>query len=52
MRPFRLPQEAASPGKSPKPNIIITGTGLFASAGVTRIIWMSTLIAGKEELST
>ena len=32
--------------------MIITGTGPFASAGVTTIIWISTLICGSDELST
>src|SRR6185503_3132807 len=40
-------------GRAPAPlNIIITGTGPFASAGVTTVIWMSTEISGNEELST
>src|SRR4051812_25593224 len=39
-------------GKPPNPNIIITGTGALASAGVTSVIWMSTLICGHEALST
>ena len=34
------------------PNIIITGTGLLAFAGVTTVIWMSTVISGYAELST
>src|SRR6185295_15602108 len=34
------------------PNIIRVGTLLFASAGVTTVIWMSTVIAGYDELST
>ena len=39
---------------SPKnpPNIINTGTGVFALAGVTVVIRMSTVIAGQAELST
>jgi hypothetical protein len=36
----------------PPPNIIITGTGPFASAGVTSVIWISTEIAGWDALST
>ena len=34
------------------PNIIITGTGLVALAGVTSVIWISTVISGCVELST
>ena len=34
------------------PNIISTGTGPFASAGVTSVIRKFTLIAGYDELST
>ena len=34
------------------PNIIITGTGPFALAGVTSVIWISTSIDGHDELST
>ena len=34
------------------PNIIITGTGLAAFAGVTSVIWISTVISGYGELST
>src|SRR5258707_1218219 len=33
------------------PNIIITGTGLAAFAGVTTVIWISTVISGNAELS-
>ena len=36
----------------PPPNIIITGTGPLASAGVTSVIWMSTVMPGYAELST
>jgi hypothetical protein len=36
----------------PRPNIIIRGTGLAASAGVTTVIWISTAISGCAELST
>src|SRR5438094_7094367 len=50
---------AGSPGRrgkpfppKPPPNIISTGTGLFAFAGVTSVIWMSTLMAGQPALST
>src|SRR3981081_3966829 len=32
------------------PNIIITGTGLAALAGVTTVIWISTVISGNAEL--
>src|SRR5579872_5503947 len=40
------------PGRTARaPNIIITGTGPLASAGVTKVIWMSTLMAGAAELS-
>src|ERR1019366_2201012 len=39
-------------GNPRPPNIITTGTGPFASAGTTSVIWISTLIAGKDELST
>src|SRR5215467_3016160 len=39
-------------GSAAKPNIIITGTGPFASAGVTTLIWISTSIEGYDELST
>src|ERR1017187_6174279 len=41
-----------NPGNPRPPNIIITGTGPVACAGVTRIIWTSTLIKGSSELST
>src|SRR3954453_23798424 len=34
------------------PNIIITGTGVVASAGVTTVIWMSTVTSGNAALST
>ena len=34
------------------PNIIITGTALAAFAGVTSVIWISTVISGCAELST
>src|ERR1039458_309978 len=40
------------PGRPRPPNIIITGTGPFASAGTTSVIWISTVIAGNDELST
>src|ERR1700682_1383259 len=36
----------------PPPNIISTGPGPFAFAGVTSVIWMPTLIDGQAELST
>src|SRR5258706_11271651 len=39
------------PPKNP-PNIISTGTGPLAFAGVTSVIWISTLIDGQAELST
>ena len=39
-------------GSAARPNIIITGTGPFAAAGVTRLIWISTVIPGYDELST
>src|SRR5436190_23841443 len=39
-------------GRPARPNIIITGTGCLASAGVTNTIWISTPIAGCDELST
>src|SRR5215471_3605421 len=39
-------------GIAARPNIIIAGTGCLASAGVTSTICISTLIAGKDELST
>src|SRR5579883_3370277 len=42
----------ARKGKPPNPNSIITGTGPFASAGVVSVSWISTLIAGYDELST
>ena len=34
------------------PNIIITGTAAVARAGVTSVIWISTLICGQRLLST
>src|SRR2546428_5597037 len=49
---------AGSPGRRGKPpppkppNIIRTGAGLLAFAGVTNVIWISTLMAGQPELST
>src|SRR6185437_9718849 len=49
---------AGSPGRRGKPpppnppNIINTGTGSLAFAGVTSVIWISTLIDGQAELST
>ena len=39
-------RRSARAGARPPPNIIITGTGPLASAGVTSVIWMSTVIAG------
>ena len=39
-------------GNPARPNIISTGTGPFAFAGVTSVMWMRTLIAGNDELST
>src|SRR5262245_34596381 len=52
--PARPPRAGCAPPGIvvPPPNIIITGTGPFASAGVTSVIWMSTVIAGYDELST
>src|SRR5690242_18385191 len=49
---------AGSPGRRGKPpppnppNIISTGTGSLAFAGVTSVIWISTLMVGQAELST
>src|SRR5215203_7116923 len=43
---------APRPGPNPPPNCMMTGTGPFASAGVLRLNWMSTLICGYAELST
>src|SRR3954462_15285671 len=39
-------------GAKARPNIIITGTGRVAAAGVTSVIWISTVIAGYAVLST
>jgi hypothetical protein len=39
-------------GNPARPNIISTGTGPFAFAGVTSVMWIFTLIAGYAELST
>ena len=39
-------------GIAPLPNIISTGTFFVAFAGMTSAIWISTLIAGYDELST
>ncbi len=51
-----MPARAAgggSPGSvRPPPNMIMTGTGVLTSAGVTSVIWMSTVIPGNAELST
>src|SRR5437867_11735364 len=47
------PTGGGSPGRlRPPPNMIMTGTGPFASAGVTNVIWMSTAIDGDLVLST
>jgi len=42
----------AAPGGKTKPNSIITGTGPGAFVGVVRVSWISTVMAGYEELST
>src|SRR5579885_3412857 len=34
------------------PNIIMTGTGVLASAGTTSVISIATVISGSDELST
>ena len=39
-------------GSAARPNMIMTGTGPFAHAGVTSTISIFTAIAGKCELST
>src|SRR5579883_128851 len=50
----RPPNGEGSPNSASgrPPNIIITGTGPFASAGSTSVIWISTVSAGYAELST
>ncbi|PYP75128.1 MAG: hypothetical protein DMD35_22315 [Gemmatimonadetes bacterium] len=42
---------SSAPGSDPGRNMIITGTGPFASAGSTRVSGMSTVIAGNAALS-
>src|SRR6266542_4911821 len=42
----------ATSGMLRPPNIIIAGAGDFAWAGITTVIWISTLISGYDALST
>ncbi len=52
-RPVHQPRTGGgAPGMRPPPNRIITGTGPFASAGVTSTMSMFTSMAGCAELST
>ena len=46
------PRRQRAGGNPPPPNWMITGTGPVALAGVVKVAWMLTLIAGYAELST